>query len=284
MATVGADMEGRVKDVVGDLMMQTASSPMDVYGVSGADDEIKYLDLVGATYLRTVMDVLSVLPKPGKDIRILEIGAYQGIVARALSRLGFTVDVFDIPDILQSKRLRERYDADGVTYCAGDLIDGKLPFEDAKFDYVVICEVIEHLNFSPLPTLAEINRITRRGGYIYIGMPNQARLGHRLRSILGRSTYEPIETLFRLHCDPSFRVGLHWREYTMAETCEMVSRMGYDAVRNYYFADEDVKRPSNYRGWLRLFFQTLIPSFKTALVYIGVKDRNAVIDWPFIAD
>ena len=32
-------------------------------------------------------------------------------------------------------------------------------------------------------------------------------------------------------------VGLHWREYTIADTRELIGRMGFDAVQSYFFAE-----------------------------------------------
>ena len=266
--------------VVQSLLREISAAPMDVYGASGGAAEIQYLRQLGKTYIRTVNDMLAILPPPSKSVRILEIGAYQGIVSLALSKLGYSVEVFDIPDILQSPALRARYDASGIVYHSGDLAQGKLPLEDGWFDCVIACEVIEHLNFNPLPSFSEVNRVTKLGGFFYIGMPNQARLGNRVRALLGKSTHEPIDLFFRLCCDRTFRVGLHWREYTMAETMELVTNMGYSTARSYFYGMESGGAPLTFRDWLLWLPRAFFPSLKSLLVFVGRKERESCITWP----
>ena len=51
--------------------------------------------------------------------------------------------------------------------------DGKAtPFKDGEFDIVTCFEVIEHV-FEPAETLAEINRVMKKGGELYITAPNK---------------------------------------------------------------------------------------------------------------
>jgi len=268
------------RNIVERLIRETAAAPLDVYGTSEGHLEQAYLETVGYPYYRTVRDLLAIFPNPNKLIRILEVGAYQGIVALALSKLGFTVEVFDAPDILKSKKLRERYDAAGILYEEGDLADGKLAFGDGRFDCVIICEVIEHLNFNPIPILAEINRTLKRDGYIYVGMPNQMRLRHRVNALIGRSIHEPVEMLFRQLCSPSFRVGLHWREYTMQETQKLLGYLGFAPRKSYYNAPEDGVLPRKFNTWVRWLPQLLAPSLKPFQVVVGQKEEDAQISWP----
>ena len=34
-------------------------------------------------------------------------------------------------------------------------------------------------------------------------------------------------------------VGLHWREYTVSETTEIIEHMGFETIRTYYYAEKD---------------------------------------------
>ena len=72
----------------------------------------------------------------------------------------------------------------------------KLPYRSNSMDAVVMCEVLEHLNFNPLPVLLEINRVLKDNGIIYIGMPNQASLGNCLLLLFGKSIHNSISDFF----------------------------------------------------------------------------------------
>ena len=50
-----------------------------------------------------------------------------------------------------------------------DVNDG-LPFDDDYFDFIIISEVLEHLN-EPYKLMAEIKRVLKDGGYLYITTP-----------------------------------------------------------------------------------------------------------------
>jgi ubiquinone/menaquinone biosynthesis C-methylase UbiE len=61
------------------------------------------------------------------------------------------------------------------------LADAKqLPFPPSSLDFVVSIHSLEHVG-DPQRALAEINRVLRRGGWFYVGVPNR----HRLAGYLG---------------------------------------------------------------------------------------------------
>jgi ubiquinone/menaquinone biosynthesis C-methylase UbiE len=63
--------------------------------------------------------------------------------------------------------MRNHFDSkirSAVCYQACNLRDYCLPFEDETFDVVVRCEVLEPLNFNPLPVIREINRVMKLHG------------------------------------------------------------------------------------------------------------------------
>src|SRR5262249_41777976 len=62
--------------------------------------------------------------------------------------------------------MRNHFDSkirSAVCYQACNLHDYRLPFEDETFDVVVMCEVLEHLNFNPLPVRDQPGHETPRG-------------------------------------------------------------------------------------------------------------------------
>jgi len=91
-----------------------------------------------------------------------------------LAKLGFKVTAVDIKEFISCKNLQEKFNKYGVSYADCNLRDYRLPFDDGLFDVVVMCEVLEHLNFNPLPVIKEINRVTKPNGILYLALPNDA--------------------------------------------------------------------------------------------------------------
>ena len=235
-------------------------SPIDLLGLGDQDSEFKYLKNLAESYARTTSDVDQHLRPIRPGGRILEIGSYLGVVSRSLKELGFDIHACDHPSYHASASLRSMYERNGIPFAAVDLSTQALPFESEQFDAVIICEVIEHLNFNPLPIIRQINRVLKKGGVIYIGMPNHSSLQNRLRLLRGRSIHNPIsDLLLQLDSRVNMFVGLHWREYTAAETCEMVESLGFSVVRVSHFLPSHYLRTS----WPKRLVKQLIYSMPT---------------------
>lgn len=202
---------------------------------------------------------------------ILEIGSFLGAASISLKRLGFNVRALDIPEFYKSSTLRSLYERNGIPFNGLNLRNSKLPYESNSLDAVIICEVIEHLNFNPLPVLQEINRVLKNDGYIYIGMPNQSYLRNRIKLLLGMSIHNPIEDYFKqLGRNDNMIVGLHWREYTLNETIQLIQKMGFDIVDKYYFFPKGQHKSSTLKAMLmKMAFS--YPPFRPFHVVIGKK-------------
>ena len=79
----------------------------------------------------------------------------------------------------------------------------------ASFDFVLFCEIIEHLLMNPLHALREIHRVLEPGGLLVLTTPNVARLGNVLRWSRGDNIYDPYSGFGPY--------GRHNREYTLHE-------------------------------------------------------------------
>ncbi len=53
-----------------------------------------------------------------------------------------------------------------------DLETQKIPVEDGTFDYVLCCEVIEHMEVDPMFMMSEINRVLKTNGVLILTTPN----------------------------------------------------------------------------------------------------------------
>ena len=82
--------------------------------------------------------------------------------------------------------------------CDVDLFDAekdRFPYEDAYFDTVLCCELIEHLPNDPMYMMAEINRILKPGGHLVLTTPNITLAARDLGDSAGLSS----RILSRLH-------------------------------------------------------------------------------------
>ncbi len=59
----------------------------------------------------------------------------------------------------------------GVSFCTADIDRERLPFPDGQFDAIFFCHVLEHL-YHPMNALAEVQRLLKPGGKIYIEGPS----------------------------------------------------------------------------------------------------------------
>lgn len=247
--------------------------PVDLLNIDDQDGERAYLLNARSSYRRTLLDVAGACAghrDDGRPPRVLEIGAYLGVVSLSLARLGMQVTALDIPEFVANERLQERYRQFGVEAVAANLKDYSLPFDLGTFDIVVMCETLEHLNFNPLPVMAEINRVLRVDGHFYLALPNLASLPNRFNLFCGRSIHNPIEDfVVQLSDQGNMIVGLHWREYIRDELLKMVTLSGFRCVRHAYEMPAVASRPA---FLLYRLFPTLRPA--QSLLAQKCKDHN----------
>jgi SAM-dependent methyltransferase len=259
------------KKHIENIILDYIKHPIDLLNTGAQEKEYAYLHELKYTYIRLLDDLVPLL---GKDKSVLEIGCLFGVVSVALKELGFKVTGCDLPEFQQSEPLRALYRKHQIPFDAVNLRDYKLPYPDESFDAVILSEVIEHLNFNPLPVFQEINRVLKKEGIIYIGMPNMACIENRVKAIIGRSVHEPIHYFFsQLDRSQNMIVSMHWREYTMKETIEMIDKMGFETVKKYYAKENGLVQ--NRLASLARKLIHLIPSLRTSLVVIGRKREQA---------
>jgi len=242
--------------------------------------ESDYWETLRLTYERTLKDVVQLVEhhfEESRRIRILEIGAFCGTVATALKRTDarFEITAWDLPLFMEDEALVSHYVRTGIQSASGNLCSLPLDFAPEAFEIIICCEVIEHLNFNPLPVFCEFNRLLKAGGILYIGTPNQANIVKRLLLAKGKSIHNPVKHLvWQLNPKESFSIGLHWKEYTAAELVEVLSLTGFQCSRSYYCHTNEHLNPNVLRRMLVRLMYSCFPAFLPSQVAIGVKTRS----------
>ena len=121
------------------------------------------------TYLAKLEAVRRYLDALPPQTRVLDAGCGEGVlVDEYASRL----DIIGIDANYTTKRI-----------ISGSLT--ALPFDDARFDRALCLDVLEHLSFEDQPrALAELYRVLRRGGELFVSVPNLAHLQSRIQFLL----------------------------------------------------------------------------------------------------
>jgi SAM-dependent methyltransferase len=227
-------------------------------------------------YVRTIKELVQMLAArnipQNKSLRVLEIGSFLGVVCIALRKLGFDVTAQDIPEFQRNERMLAVYRRHGIKATAVNLNRYSFPYDSTSFDLIVMCEVLEHLNFNPLPVVKEINRVLTPGGLLYLTVPNQLCANNRLKSLRGRSIQASVKEFFdQLNPNMNMIVGLHWREYSKADIYALLSPMGFRIESHYFYQDSKLHRYLR----LKLSFKDLLgevfPSMRPIHVVLAQK-------------
>lgn len=99
---------------------------------------------------------------------IVDIGCgYGTLLAYAAQVYGAGGTCVDVVQYLQPA-VMQRY---GLTFVTGNIEKDSLPAQQA-YDVAIMTEVLEHLNFQPVPTLKKIHASLRPGGTFFLSTPD----------------------------------------------------------------------------------------------------------------
>lgn len=115
--------------------------------------------------------------------------------------------------------------------------EDSFPFDDASFDIVLFCEIIEHLLMDPLKVLFEIKRVLKPDGQLILTTPNVNRLENVARMLSGTNIYDPYSAYGPY--------GRHNREYNKHELYLLLNHAGF-FIREMFSADVHENITSNF--------------------------------------
>lgn len=102
-----------------------------------------------------------------KDLKILEVGSGLGYFTYAMCKAGYNVTGVDISQEAVNKA-NEKY---GDNYICFDIM--KANDASAKYDIIVLTEVIEHIN-DPIPFFQKLLFLLKKNGQIILTTPNKS--------------------------------------------------------------------------------------------------------------
>jgi len=277
------DFEAIAANAVDKAMSELAGYDLTGDEGAGRAENSHYITAHRHEYVRTVRDVLKHRPVGEKPVRVLEIGAFFGVVCFALADLGYQVTAADIPEYIELPAQVARYAARNIATKGVRLEEFVMPFEDERFDVIIMCEVLEHLNFNVLPLIKEMNRIGAPNSIFYLALPNMASIYNRKKMLFGKSIGISVEEMFQQldPNDPQLANG-HWREYTAPEIRMMLERLGYRIADQYYFSLGETLKVTGPRMMLSRLLYGKFPALKENQTTIAVRDRRTdlVFDIP----
>jgi SAM-dependent methyltransferase len=156
--------------------------------------------------------------------RVLDIGCAYGTLA-LFCRRTFDCEVYctDFTDIYLSPALREKH---SFKFAVNNIEREDFPWP-IRFDAVIFTEVLEHLNFHPLPTLKKIRNLLTPGGKLFLTTPDAEEWGRASRY------YARLEDI-PLPGRPLPVVDDHVWQYTKEELFEVLDNSGFRIDRFGY--------------------------------------------------
>ncbi|MDR2018115.1 MAG: methyltransferase domain-containing protein [Syntrophobacterales bacterium] len=199
---------------------------------------------------------------------VLDIPTGLGALAEVLHGMKFHVSCCDI-DTAQ-------FLANGLMVDRGDL-NGRIPYEDGKFDYVCFLEAIEHTE-NPYNAVRELARVLKPGGTLILSTPNYLNIERRLKFLVTGFFTRPVSREMFLNDCQGKTYGLH------------MSPMGYTLIR---FALEhagldirtvtyDKKKPKQMFlkpvVWLIRLYIKFWPEKKRAKYWLGETSGSDILE------
>ena len=168
--------------------------------------------------LRLVSKVLT------PESKVLDIGSYPAVMPALIRKyIGPSVSCCGLKKESLKVFNPEYGDEFYFHVDACNVEEEALPYADASFDFVLCCEVLEHMARDPMFMASEINRVLKWNGLLLLTTPNLA----CLRSVKG------VLEAWHPYLMSEYVIGSpdrHCREYTVHEVRHLLECGGFEVV------------------------------------------------------
>ena len=114
--------------------------------------------------------------------KLLDVPSGTGILSSKLKELGFECCCCDINP--------EMFKAQGMEFKVADL-NKSVPLETNHFDFITCVDGMEHLE-NPHNAIREFKRLLKKGGKLFIAIPNYLSIERRMKFLLTGSFTKPV--------------------------------------------------------------------------------------------
>lgn len=121
------------------------------------------------TYDKTLFDLQSLVAHELDKVpagKLLDAGCAYGTMSGYLKEAGWDVYALDAMASLSSKKW---WDKQGIEFAEVNLEINDVPW--GEFDFILFTEVIEHLNYNPVPVIERLYKALKPGGRIICTTP-----------------------------------------------------------------------------------------------------------------
>lgn len=145
------------------------------------------------SHTRRIARSLHILMEQSPTGKLLELGA-SGVMTLAVKNLIPDVDI-EVTNFDKSQSLEHVFEYASGPYSGKfpaysvDLESDAIPVPSGYFDWVLCCEVIEHMDVDPMFMLSEVNRILKDGGSLFLTTPNITSSRSLMKMMMGFEPY-----------------------------------------------------------------------------------------------
>lgn len=178
------------------------------------------------THTRRIARTLQIFSDQNPSGRLLELGT-GGVMALAIQELFPEIEIivtnFDLSqDMTHTYEVSIGEHSGSFTAHAIDLESDAIPEQSSSFDWVLCCEVIEHMDVDPMFMLSEVNRVLKLEGNLLLTTPNVVSTRGLTKMVSGIEPY----FFMQYHTDRSpYR---HNYEYSIHSLMKVVRAAGFD--------------------------------------------------------
>lgn len=209
----------------------------------------------------------------GEGKKILDAGCGVGLFLRSMQLLGHNCTALDFVSTYK-KKYEKLFSQIPFHEC--NLEVSKLPFDDESFDVVVCSQVLEHFTYSHLPPVIEMRRILKKGGLLFVDVPNVACFRNRMRILRGKNITWDYERHY-LNADPvrsgkdCFFPDRHNREFTLKELELLFCKAGFENISGYFIKSRRYRQGVERLLSVGTALKDLFPSLRKTVLAIGQK-------------
>jgi SAM-dependent methyltransferase len=175
-------------------------------------------------HLDRIIKTVEMIPRLEGPVRVLELGANPYFMTLLVQKyLGYHVTAANFfgdyrdetggqgETTIRSARYGETH---AFPFKIFNVEIDPYPYDDAEFDVVLCCEILEHLVSDPSHLMSESHRVLKPNGCLIVTTPNVTRLENVVKIVRGQNLHHPYF---------GFGVyGRHNREYTATELGQLL--------------------------------------------------------------